>query len=106
MTEIINPIPARLKNVAQGGHVAGSEDIDAGGNKNQKQVNDDRVLDIQIINDKIGPMSGNKNINERLDDLEAMEEIVIDGGEAQIAQGSDFTNPDATKRAKIPTVGV
>lgn len=105
MTEIIIPIPARLKNVAQGGHVAGSEDIDAGGNKNQKQVNDDVNLGIQIINDKIGTMSGNKTINERLDDLEAMEEIVIDGGEAQIAQGSDFTNPDAAKRAKIPTVG-
>ena len=43
--------------------------------------------------------------DSRLDDLEAMEQIVIDGGEAQIAQGSDFDNPDATKRAKVPTVG-
>lgn len=41
MSEQTIPIPGRLKNVAIGGHVAGSEDIDAGEGKTQKQVNDE-----------------------------------------------------------------
>lgn len=40
MTEIKKPIPARLYNASQGGHVAGTEDIiDDASNKTQKEIN-------------------------------------------------------------------
>ncbi len=40
MTEIIQPIPARIKNVAIGGHVAGAEDIiDDNLGKTQDEIN-------------------------------------------------------------------
>lgn len=41
MTEKIQPIPHRLKNMSVGGHVAGAEDIDAGNGKTQQEVNAD-----------------------------------------------------------------
>lgn len=92
MTEQIKYIPARLKSAVKGGHVAGAEDIDAGDGKTQQQVNNEAS-------------QGAAALVQRVADLEAMEQIVIDGGEAQIATGSDFTNPDAAKRAKVATVG-
>lgn len=92
MVEQIKYIPARLKSAVKGGHVTGSEDIDAGGGKTQQQVNNEAS-------------QGAAALTQRVADLEAAERITYDGGEAQIATGSDFTNPDASKRAKIPTVG-
>lgn len=41
MAEKIQHIPARLKNMAVGGHVAGAEDIDAGNGKTQQEINAD-----------------------------------------------------------------
>lgn len=68
------------------------------GNKSQTDFNND--IDRHEVE-----IHGTGGIDSRLTDIEQIEQIVLDGGEAQIAQGSDFTNPDATKRAKIPTVG-
>lgn len=41
MTETKTPIPSRIYNAALGGHVCGADDIDAGGGKNQLEVNSD-----------------------------------------------------------------
>lgn len=59
MTEIIQPIPARIKNVAIGGHVAGTEDIiDDNLGKTQQTINqevDNKIealtkQDIEVVN--------------------------------------------------------
>ena len=89
--------------------------------KPQSEVNQDRIEDIAaetqraqqaegVLDGKIslekqraeGVESG---LNNRLGTVEQLAEISIGGGDAQIATGADFTNPDATKRAKVPTVG-
>ena len=41
MTEKVSHIPTRIKNAKVGGHVCGATDIDAGGGKNQSEVNGD-----------------------------------------------------------------
>ena len=92
-------IAGELESMATGGVVAAASAIkDKVKNKYQSEINNDVARHENEIH-------GTGGIDSRLDDLEAMEQIVIDGGDAQIATGSDFTNPDATKRAKIPTVG-
>lgn len=79
--------------------LAGSDAIyDYAQKKNQESINSD----VARHDDEL---HGTGGIDSKIEDLQAMEQIVIDGGEAQIAQGSDFDDPDATKRAKIPTVG-
>ena len=78
--------------------------------KPQSEVNQDRIEDVATLDGKIalekqraeGVESG---LNNRLGTVEQLAEISIGGGDAQIATGADFTNPDATKRAKVTTVG-
>lgn len=78
--------------------------------KPQSQVNQERIeqeatLDGKIAAEKQRAEGVEGGLDERLGTVEQLAEISIGGGDAQIATGSDFTNPDATKRAKIPTVG-
>ena len=93
-------IGGELHSVATDHKVADSSEIKdiSKGNKSQAAFNND--IDRHEVE-----IHGTGGIESRLTDVEQIEQIVLDGGEAQIAQGSDFTNPDATKRAKIPTVG-
>lgn len=50
MTEKINPIPARLKNVAVGGHVAGASDIiDDELGKTQSEINADIIARLEAL---------------------------------------------------------
>ena len=50
MTEIIQPIPARIKNVAIGGHVAGTEDIiDDNLGKTQQTINQEVDNKIEVL---------------------------------------------------------
>ena len=98
MAETIK-IGGELESMATGHVVAAASAIkDKEKNRYQDSLNDDVVRHETEIH-------GTGGINDRLDDIEAAESITYEGGEAQIAQGSDFTNSDATKRAKIPTVG-
>ena len=93
-------IGGELHSVATDHKVADASEIKdiSKGNKSQTAFNND--VDRHEVE-----IHGTGGIDSRLTDVEQIEQIVLDGGEAQIAQGSDFTNPDATKRAKIPTVG-
>lgn len=93
-------IGGELHSVATDHKVADASEIKdiSKGNKSQAAFNDD--VDRHEVE-----IHGTGGIDSRLTDVEQIEQIVLNGGEAQIAQGSDFTNPDATKRAKIPTVG-
>ena len=98
MAETIK-IGGELESTATGNIVAAASAIkDKTKNKYQSEINNDVARHETEIH-------GTGGIDSRLSDVEQMEQIVLDGGEAQIAQGSDFTNPDATKRAKVPTVG-
>jgi hypothetical protein len=98
MAETIK-IGGEFESTATGNVVAAASAIkDKTKNKYQSEINNDVARHENEIH-------GTGGIDSRVTDLEAMEQIVIDGGDAQIATGSDFTNPDATKRAKIPTVG-
>lgn len=99
MTKKID-IGGELHSVATDHKVADSSEIKdiSKGNKSQTAFNND--IDRHEVE-----IHGTGGIDSRLTDVEQIEQIALDGGEAQIAQGSDFTNPDATKRAKIPTVG-
>ena len=45
------------------------------------------------------------NLDGRLTTVEGLATLSIEGQEIAIASASDFDNPDATKRAKITTVG-
>lgn len=45
------------------------------------------------------------NLDGRLATVEELATLSIEGQEIGIASASDFDNPDATKRAKVPTVG-
>lgn len=93
-------IGGELHSVATGHKVADASEIKdiSKGNKSQTDFNND--VDRHEVE-----IHGTGGIESRLTDVEQLEQIALDGGEAQIAQGSDFTNPDAAKRAKIPTVG-
>lgn len=93
-------IGGELHSVATDHKVADASEIKdiSKGNKSQTDFNND--VDRHEVE-----IHGTGGINSRLTDVEQIEQIALDGGKAQIAQGSDFTNPDATKRAKIPTVG-
>lgn len=103
-TKEYTEIPKRLKCINYDTpYVCGTEDvIDDESQLTQAQINEQLENGQETINEEI---HGTGGINDRLDSIEAAESITYDGGEAQIAQGSDFTNPDATKKAKVPTVG-
>lgn len=78
--------------------------------KPQNEVNQDRIEDVATLDGKIAlekqrAEGVESSLNNRLGTVEQLAEISIGGGDAQIATGADFTNPDATKRAKVPTVG-
>ena len=93
-------IGGELHSVATDHKVADASEIKdiSKGNKSQTDFNND--IDRHEVE-----IHGIGGIESRLTDVEQLGQIALDGGKAQIAQGSDFTNPDATKRAKIPTVG-
>lgn len=93
-------IGGELHSVATDHKVADASEIKdiSKGNKSQADFNND--IDRHEVE-----IHGIGGIESRLTDVEQLGQIALDGGKAQIAQGSDFTNPDATKRAKIPTVG-
>ena len=93
-------IGGELHSVATDHKVADASEIKdiSKGNKSQTAFNND--VDRHEVE-----IHGIGGIDSRLTDVEQLGQIALDGGKAQIAQGSDFTNPDATKRAKIPTVG-
>ena len=92
-------IAGRINSTSQEKVVTTADQIkDETQNKKQNVINADVARHENEIH-------GTGGIDSRLSDVEQMEQIVIDGGDAQIATGADFTNPDATKRAKIPTVG-
>lgn len=103
-SKLYTEIPKRLKCVNYNDpYVCSTEDIiDDEKGLTQDQINEQTENQYQGIHDEIHDTGG---INDRLDAIEAAESITYEGGSAQIAQGSDFTNPDNTKRAKIPTVG-
>ena len=109
--EFTIPIPARLKNVAKGGHVAGADQIidDALG-KEQSVINQEVSEAIEgntqaVAAERQRAEAAEGALDNRLSDVEELAEISIDGGEAKIATGEDFHNPTAEQRAKIPTVG-
>lgn len=109
--EFTIPIPARLKNVAKGGHVAGAEDIidDALG-KEQSEINQEVSEAIEgnteaVAAERQRAEAAEGALDNRLSDVEELAEISIDGGEAKIATGEDFHNPTAEQRAKVTTVG-
>lgn len=92
-------IAGRIRTTASDGvSLEAQEILDISKNKKQSQINNDVARHENEIH-------GAGGIDSRLDDLEAMEQIVIDGGDAQIATGSDFDDTDSADRAKIPTVG-
>ena len=123
----ITYIPGEIANVAIDEHgnrepVTRTQHIfDDTLNKPQSQVNQERVEDIaaevqraqgaestldgKIALEKQRAEGIESGLNNRLGTVEQLAEISISGGDAQIATGADFTNPDATKRAKVPTVG-
>ena len=105
-------IPKRQKCVnKEEPYIGGAVDIvDDTLGKPQSQVNQERIEDVATLDGKIGAEKTRaegveSGLNNRLGTVEQLAEISIGGGDAQIATGADFTNPDATKRAKIPTVG-
>lgn len=109
--EFTIPIPARLKNVAKGGHVAGAKDIidDALG-KEQSEINQEVSEAIEgnteaVAAERQRAVAAEGALDTRLSDVEELAEISIDGGEAKIATGDDFNNPTAEQRAKVTTVG-
>ena len=95
--EIVSPIPARLKNVAKGGHVAGASDIvDDALNKEQSVVNAERIADVARLDGKIDA------VEQKVDDIG--DAIQFDQeGDLVTVDGDDFENPEA--RGKIPTIG-
>jgi hypothetical protein len=122
MNEIKVPIPARLKNIAVGGHVTGTEDIiDDNLNKTQNIINEEIDNRVATLEESVGPggtvderieierrraiqaetveknraESAEKDLSNRLSDVEQLSEISLDGGEAQIASSEDFHNPTA-----------
>lgn len=105
-------IPKRQKCVnKEEPYIGGTEDIiDDTLGKPQSEVNQDRIEDVATLDGKVSTEKQRAEgveggLNTRLQTVEQLAEISISGGEAQIATGADFTNPDAEKRAKIPTVG-
>lgn len=109
--EFTIPIPARLKNVAKGGHVAGADQIidDALG-KEQSVINKEVSEAIEgntqaVAAERQRAEAAEGVLDNRLSDVEELAEISIDGGEAKIATGEDFHNPTAEQRAKVTTVG-
>jgi hypothetical protein len=122
MTEKIQSIPARIKNIAKGGHVAGVEDIiDDVSGKTQKEINaatSEEIAEIKggstdsiaTLNQKIATEQGRaqdveQGLNSRLSTIEGLADISIDGGSIGIATSDDFVNPTSEQRAKVPTVG-
>lgn len=59
--------------------------LDSSRAKNQKVINDE--------------------FEQRIDDIQELAEISIEGGTIQIANAADFNNPTQEQRAKVPTVG-
>ena len=59
--------------------------LDSSRAKNQKVINDE--------------------FEQRIDDIQELAEISIEGGTIQIANAADFDNPTQEQRAKVPTVG-
>lgn len=117
--EFTIPIPARLKNVAKGGHVAGAEDIidDALG-KEQSEINQDRIDDIvevkggstksiadlsEDIANEVERASGiEAGLRESIDELG---QIGLNPDNAISTDGDDFDGDTTAKRSKIPTIG-
>ena len=95
--EIVIPIPARLKNVAKGGHVAGAQDIvDDALNKEQSVVNAERIADIARLDGEIDA------VEQKVEDIG--DAIQFDQeGDLVTVDGDDFQDPEA--RGKIPTIG-
>ena len=90
MSEIIIPIPARLKNVAKGGHVAGAEDIiDDALNKEQSVINQETLSRLDTVQQKVDDIGDSIQFDE--------------DGDLVTENGDDFS--DDTARGKIPTIG-
>lgn len=117
--EFTIPIPARLKNVAKGGHVAGAKDIidDALG-KEQSAINQERIDDINNV--KGGSTKSIADLSEdiateteRASDAEAglresideLGQIGLNPDNAISTNGDDFDGDTTAKRSKIPTIG-
>ena len=89
-------IPGELESAAVDGIVAAASAIyDEVKGKKQSELNTEYSGAVAEIED----------IDDRLTQVEELGRITIDGGEAQIATESDFTNPSVAQRAKVPTVG-
>lgn len=72
-------------------------------NKPQSQVN---VETTEAISDEVTrAKNAESGLDTRLQTVEELAEISIDGGSIGIATGDDFVNPTAEQRAKVPTVG-
>ena len=93
-------IGGELHSVATDHKVADASEIKDSSKENKSQADFNDDVDRHEVE-----IHGTGGIDSRLTDIEQLGQIVLNGGDAQIAQGSDFTNPNATKRAKIPTVG-
>lgn len=117
--EFTIPIPARLKNVAKGGHVAGAEDIidDALG-KEQSEINQERIDDIAEV--KGGSTKSIADISEDIaneaerasgieaglrESIDELGQIGLDPDNAISTNGDDFDGDTTAKRSKIPTIG-
>lgn len=109
MTEVINEIPARIKNVAIGGHVCGTEDIiDDTKNKTQQQINneveqslgsggsvDERINNAK--NDILGEVSSDGNTLEKLENRLNPVEQAVDNIEEIIPSQATPSNKLADK---------
>ena len=115
-------IPRRFKSIAKDDpYVAGSEDIDAGGGKNQKQLNEETdekittevgraeqaesTLDGKIATEKERAEGVEGGLNTRLQTVEQLAEISVGGGDIGIGTAADFESDDPEDLAKVPTVG-
>ena len=95
MTEKYQPIPHRLKNMAVGGHVAGAVDIvDDNLRKTQQTINSEVNAELSESRRVEG------TLDERLDAVEEIVQISLDGGEMQIV--NDPTDV-SLGGGKIPT---
>lgn len=93
-------IPGRLHSVATDGQVVGAAEVfDDEKGKTQSQINSDIDESIAAKYAKVD------DINERLQTVEQLAEISVEGGSIGIATASDFDDPTAEQKAKVPTVG-
>lgn len=109
--EFTIPIPARLKNVAKGGHVAGAKDIidDALG-KEQSVINQEVSEAIEgnteaVAAEKTRAEGVEGGLNTRLQTVEQLAEISVGGGDIGVGTTADFESDNPSDLAKMPTVG-